>query len=176
MATAGRAADFLLGNLRTADGRLLCSYRQGPAAMPQQAVPAFLDDYAFCIAGLLALHRADGQQRWLEAADALQQDQLARFWDSAGGFYYTSADHEVLIARSKTTVDGVLPSGNSVSAANLIELAAALDKPQYLDRARQTIAAAGVHWKDSPLAAPQMAVAVARLLDIDAAKESSEKP
>lgn len=166
-----RAADFMLGNLRASDGRLLRSYCQG-----QAKVPAFLDDYAFCVAGLLALHRADGNRRWLDAANALQQDQLARFWDQrGGGFYFTSADHEVLFARSKTTVDGVMPSGNSVSAANLIELGRALKKPEYLERARQTIAAASPGVRDTPLAAPQLAVAVAQLLD-DAAKDPSESP
>ncbi len=171
LAAAARAADFMLGNLRASDGRLLRSYCQG-----QAKVPAFLDDYAFCVAGLLALHRADGNRRWLDAADALQQDQLARFWDQrGGGFYFTSADHEVLFARSKTTVDGVMPSGNSVSAANLIELGRALKKPEYLERARQTIAAASPGVRDTPLAAPQLAVAVAQLLD-DAAKDPSESP
>jgi uncharacterized protein YyaL (SSP411 family) len=165
LAAAAKAADFLLANLRTADGRLLRSYRQG-----QGKVPAFLDDYAFSIAGLLALYRADGNRRWLDAAADLQRDQLARFWDErGGGFYFTSADHEVLFARSKMAVDGVMPSGSSVSAANLIELGRALPKPEHVDRARETIAAVAPLLKDSPSAAPQMAVALAELLDESAA-------
>jgi uncharacterized protein len=172
LAAAAKAADFLLANLRTADGRLLRSYRQG-----QGKVPAFLDDYAFTIAGLLALHRADGNRRWLAAAAELQQDQLERFWDErGGGFYFTSADHEVLFARSKMAVDGVMPSGSSVSAANLIALGRALAKPEYLDRARRTIAAVAPLMKDSPSAAPQMAVALAELLDEPAKNEADKAP
>ena len=171
LAAAAKAADFLLNNLRSADGRLLRSYRQG-----QGKVPAFLDDYAFSIAGLLALHRADGNRRWLDAADALQQDQLARFWDErGGGFYFTSADHEVLFARSKMAVDGVMPSGSSVSAANLIALGRALPKPEYLDRARETIAAVAPLLKESPSAAPQMAVALAELLAEPVGKRCSSE-
>ena len=172
LAAAAKAADFLLNNLRTKDGQLLRSYRDG-----QGKVPAFLDDYAYTIAGLLALHRADGNRRWLDAAAELQRDQLARFWDQrGGGFFFTSADHEVLFARSKMAVDGVMPSGSSVSAANLIALGRALSKPEYLDRARETIAVVAPLMKDSPSAAPQMAVAVAELISEPVVKDAPQKP
>ena len=129
------------------------------------------------IAGLLALHRADGNRRWLDAAAELQRDQLARFWDQrGGGFFFTSAEHEVLFARSKMAVDGVMPSGSSVSAANLIALGRALPKPEYLLRARETIAVVAPLLKDSPSAAPQMAVAVAELLSEPAAKDAPQNP
>ncbi len=178
LATAARAADFLLTNLRTPEGRLLRSYCQEPGK-----VPAFLDDYAFVIAGLLALHQADGDRRWLDAADALQRDQLERFWDERGGFYFTSADHEALFARSKLSVDGVMPSGNAASAANLIALARLLDKPEYLDRARATLAASAVALQESPASAPYLAVALAELLaaepgkpGVEPAKPAAEPP
>jgi uncharacterized protein len=167
LVSAARAADFVLANMRTKQGRLLRSYREG-----QAKVPAFLDDYAFFIDGLLALHRADGDRRWVDAADLLMQDQLARFWDErGGGFYFSSADHEVLIARSKVPTDGATPSGNSVSAANLLELSRILDKADYLERARQTIASAAALVAESPTAAPQMAAALARFLDDTSPKE-----
>ena len=170
-ATAARAADFLLTNLRTPEGRLLRSYCQGPGK-----VPAFLDDYSFAIAGLVALYRADGNRRWLEAAAALQDDQLERFGDERGGFYFTAADHETLFARSKMSTDGVMPSGNSATAANLIALGQLLDKPEYLARARATISSSAGMLKDSPSSVPALAVALAELLELPPVAEPAAAP
>ena len=43
------------------------------------------------IDGLLALHSATGNQRWLTAAAKLQETQNELFWDEkSGGYFYTS--------------------------------------------------------------------------------------
>ena len=84
---------------------------------------AYLDDYAFLAAGLIELHRATADPRWLEAAEQVTKTQIERFWDAeSGGFFYTSDDHEELLARSKDPVDSALPSGNSVAAGTLVYL------------------------------------------------------
>ena len=159
---AAKAADFLLANLRTPDGRLLRTYGEGKAKLN-----AYLDDYAFLAAGLIALHRATGDDKWLRAADALTAKQLELFWDDrAGGFFFTSHDHEALIARGMKLTDGVLPSGNAVTASNLVFLAGALEKPEYLDRAEKTIQTSVEYLQRSPSAVPRMAVALAELLEV----------
>ncbi len=61
---AERAADFVLTRLPT-NGRLRRSYKDGEARHN-----AYLDDYAFLIAGLLDLHEASGDARWLRAFPA----------------------------------------------------------------------------------------------------------
>jgi uncharacterized protein YyaL (SSP411 family) len=158
---AERAADFLLRRLQRDDGRL---YRTCTDGEPK--LNAYLDDYAFLANGLLALHRATGASRWLAAADRLTTVQLELFWDEdRGGFYFTSSDHEVLIARTRQLTDGALPAGNSVAAENLLYLARALNEPQYERMARRTIAAARPVLERSPLAAPRLAAAWASLLD-----------
>ena len=120
--TAARAADFVLANLRTNEGRLHRSFAQG-----QGRLNGYLDDYAFLVDGLIELHRATQERRWLNAAEELTKTQIERFWDAEqGGFYYTSDDHEELLARSKDPVDGAIPSGNAVAAGNLVYLARAL--------------------------------------------------
>jgi uncharacterized protein YyaL (SSP411 family) len=165
--TAAKAAEFVLATLRTSDGRLLRTYAGGQAKLA-----AYLDDYAFLIDGLIALHRATGEERWLTQADALMADQLRWFWDSqGGGFFYTASDHEELIARSKDPIDKAEPSGNSVSAGNLVYLGVALNKPDYLARAEETIRDAAPLLERAPAALPRMAVSLAALLEAQSAKE-----
>jgi uncharacterized protein YyaL (SSP411 family) len=56
----------------------------------------------------------------------------ARFRDPERGGYFTSGDgHETLIARDKPTYDGAVPSGNSVTLANLLRLAALTTDDRY---------------------------------------------
>jgi uncharacterized protein YyaL (SSP411 family) len=165
--TAARAVEFVLARLRTSDGRLLRTYAGGQAKLA-----AYLDDYAFLIDGLIALHQATGEERWLKQADALQVDQLRWFWDpQGGGFFYTASDHEELIARSKDPIDKAEPSGNSVSAANLVYLGVQLNKPEYLTRAEETLRDAAPLLERAPAALPRMAVALAALLDAQERKD-----
>jgi uncharacterized protein YyaL (SSP411 family) len=176
---ARRAATFLLEELRApktaGDGSrpLLRSWRDGQAKLN-----AYLDDYAFLIDGLIALHQATGDQRYLVEADQLMQQQTDRFWDPHGkGFFFTSHDHEELIARSKDPVDSALPSGNAVSVSNLVYLAHALSKPGYLDQARATVSAFAALMEQAPTAMPQMGASLAALLEAEAALEAeSETP
>ncbi len=118
---AVRSADFVLGKMRDTNGHLLRNFAGGKANRL-----GYLDDYAYFVDGLIALDEATGDPRWLKLADELTADQIALFWDErAGGFFYTSTEHEQLIARSKLPIDGVTPSGNSVSVTNLLYLAKA---------------------------------------------------
>ena len=158
---AVRAAEFVLSKLRTNDGRLLHTYAAGEAKLN-----AYVDDYAFLVDGLIALHRATGDSRWLAAADELTTKQIELFWDKeSGGFFFTSSDHETLIARSKDPVDSAIPSANAVSAGNLVYLAKALNKPEYLDRAEQTINTFASFLNQSPSAMPRMAQSLAAWLE-----------
>ena len=116
-AAAGAAA-FILAKLKQPDGRLLCRYRQGEAAYP-----AYLDDYAFMVWGLLELYEATFDVSWLEEALSLNRDMLDIFWDQEnGGLFFTGKGNEELLTRSKEIYDGATPSGNSVAALNLLRL------------------------------------------------------
>jgi uncharacterized protein YyaL (SSP411 family) len=158
---AAKAADFVLTKLRTADGRLLRTYGGGQAKLN-----GYLDDYAFLTDGLIALHQATGEPRWLAAADELTQTQIRWFWDDeAGGFYFTSSDHEELLARSKDPVDSATPAAGSVSVSNLVYLARELKKADYLERAEKTVQDSASLMARSPSAMPRMAVSLASLLE-----------
>ncbi len=68
---------------------------------------------------------------------------LARFRDeAAGGFFFTSHDHEPLLHRSKPLADEALPSGNAVAALALGRLGHLLGETRYLDAAEATLRAA----------------------------------
>jgi uncharacterized protein YyaL (SSP411 family) len=163
---ASKAADFVLTNLRDAQGRLQRTYSVGEARLN-----AYLDDYTFLVDGLIGLHLATGEQRWLEAATELTETQLELFWDDKlGGFFFTSADHEQLLVRGKLLSGGPRPSGAAVGASNLIYLAAATKRPSFLDQARQTIQSASRLLQRYPAEAPRMVQAMSAWL-----RETAEK-
>src|SRR5207244_3186544 len=130
--TAAKAADFLLRTLRTSDGRLLRIYAAVPGEAAKARVPAYLDDYAFLVHGLLELHDATGAARWLDEAKLLTDAMINLFGDAnQGGFYYTATDAEPLFARAKDQHDGAQPSGNSVAVQNLVRLTAKTGEQRY---------------------------------------------
>jgi hypothetical protein len=116
---ACRAADFILGQMRTPQGRLYRRWREG-----EVAVFGFLEDYAFLVWGLIELYEATFRVRYLEEAIHLNQMMIELFGDKErGGFYFSGRDNESLITRSKELYDGATPSGNSVAVLNLLRLA-----------------------------------------------------
>ena len=87
---AGKAARFILENMRTPEGGLYRRFREG-----QVAYPGFLDDYAFFIWGLIELYETLFDIRFLEEAVALNQRLIDLFWDQEkGGCYFTAGEGE----------------------------------------------------------------------------------
>jgi uncharacterized protein YyaL (SSP411 family) len=127
---ATKAADFLLTNHRTQDGGLYRTSRDGVTKYA-----GFLDDYAFLIQSLLALHTAAGDPRWKETAQDLSEIMIRKFGDpDHGGFYFTEDGATDLIVRQKVASDSPLPSGNAIAALALLSL----NQPEIT---RRTIAA-----------------------------------
>jgi uncharacterized protein len=86
--------------------------------------PAYLDDYANVAFGLLELHVATGDVGHLERAHALALEAIRLFGDDErGGFYLAPKDGEQLVARKKDFDDHPIPSGNSMLAYVLLQLA-----------------------------------------------------
>ena len=169
---AEQAAEFILEKLTTEVGRLLRTYGNKEAKLN-----AYLVDYAFLIDGLIGLHQATKSQRWLKEADRLMQLELKLFWDKQnGGFFFTSEDHESLLARSKNPLDGARPSGNSVSAQNLLYLGQTLPNDEYLKYAEKTVHSVSGMLAASPAAATRMAVAVGQLRKLGKLPVTSPPP
>ncbi|MCA9291475.1 MAG: DUF255 domain-containing protein [Phycisphaerales bacterium] len=133
---ATRAARFILDHMQTPDGGLYRTARDGRAK-----IDAFLEDYAFVIHGLLALHRASNDSTMLDAAVRLAATARERFWDDfAGGYFDTLADRPDVLVRAKSMSDGAVPCGNSVMVHNLIDLAERTGDRAYLEQAARTLA------------------------------------
>lgn len=133
---AENAAEFLLNTLYR-EQRLLARYRDGEAAYL-----GYLDDYAFLIWGLLELYMATGSVKHLQSALMLQNEQERLFLDKeAGGYYLTGSDAEELLIRPKEVYDGAMPSGNSISALNLLRIARLTGDEKWERRAEEHILA-----------------------------------
>jgi len=134
---AARAcADFLLRELRCADGRVLRTWKAGRGHLA-----GYLEDHAFLLEALLTLYEATFEARWFAEARALADVTIARFADEArGAFFSTADDHERLVARRKDLEDTPIPSGNSSMALGLLRLARLTGEASYEQRARSVIA------------------------------------
>jgi uncharacterized protein YyaL (SSP411 family) len=156
LAAAERAAIFIRARLYDPDsGTLFRRYRDKDAGLAGQ-----LDDYAFLVNGLLDLYEASFDITWLQLAMALTERQIALFADEAqGGFFETSGADQSVLVRLKTDYDGAEPTGNSVSALNLLRLAWITGNEDWLKRAGATIDAFGGRLNEYPPILPQMLVA-----------------
>lgn len=129
-----RCAEFLLANLRTAEGRLLRTYKDGHAKLN-----GYLEDYANMIDALIEMYQLTFDPRWFTAACELADATLTHFAAPEGGFYDTSDDHEVLVVRPRSVQDNATPSGNSMIVHQLLRLAAYTGEARYEQAARDAL-------------------------------------
>ncbi|HEY2251932.1 MAG TPA: hypothetical protein VGH74_12760, partial [Planctomycetaceae bacterium] len=157
---ASDAADFLLNRLGTPDGKLLHSYKDGQARFN-----GYLDDYACLIDGLVDVYQATFEPRYLTEALSLADTMIALFHDKQEkGFFYTSSDHEALIARNKEAHDGSTPSGNSMAAWALLRLGRICGRSDLEEIAESTLEFLSSVLAQSPTAAAQALLALDFLL------------
>ncbi|XP_017069422.1 spermatogenesis-associated protein 20 [Drosophila eugracilis] len=102
----------------------------------ESQIDGFLDDYAFLIKGLLDYYKSTLDVEAMHWAKELQDTQDRIFWDEKNGAYFFSQQNAPnVIVRLKEDHDGAEPSGNSVSARNLVLLGHYYDDNSYLQRA-----------------------------------------
>ncbi|HEV8260870.1 MAG TPA: thioredoxin domain-containing protein [Burkholderiales bacterium] len=134
LASARRALDFLCTRMWK-ERRLLATYKDGRAHLN-----AYVDDYAFLLAATLEMLQAEFRKPDLEFATGVADALLEHFEDrGAGGFFFTSHDHEQLILRPKPGHDNATPSGNGVAALALTRLGHLLSETRYLRAAEATV-------------------------------------
>ncbi len=134
---AVKNAEFILGNMKSLDGRLLRTHKSGTT---NQRIKATLEDYGCLIDGLLELYQTTFEERWFVESRALTDSALEHFAAQDGGFFDTADDHETLIARPRNMQDNAVPSGNAMMAKNLIRLGAYTADDRYDEAARRTLA------------------------------------
>jgi uncharacterized protein YyaL (SSP411 family) len=156
---AGRAAEFVLSRLREpGTGALLHVWREGEAR-----IPAFLDDYAFLVEGLLRLHASTGEERWLAEAARLAAEQERRLGDGEEGGYFAAGEDPRLLFRAKPAYDGAAASGNGTAVLNLLELEHLTGKAEHGLRAEAALRAFAEGISRLPLAHVTLVRALARL-------------
>ena len=136
LVAAESAVERILRDLRRADGRLLRSIHRG-----EGDVPAFLEDYAALVHGLLALHEATLEPRHREEALSLAHDMLRIFSGEEAGLYDTGNDAETVLMRGREAYDGVMPSGNALAATALIRLGRISGEERFVEEGEEIVRA-----------------------------------
>jgi uncharacterized protein len=161
LAAAAELALFIRRSLVRSDGGVWRTARDG-----RGHTPGFLEDYACLADGLLAAHAALGGQEDLILARDLMDRAIGQFWDEeTGTFWDTSDEHDALVARPHSLIDGATPAGNSVAADVLQRLALATADPDYDRRARSILGAAAAAFDSQPSAFGRMLSAADRALN-----------
>ncbi|WP_107659194.1 thioredoxin domain-containing protein [Nocardia suismassiliense] len=139
VSAAVRCARFLLSE-HVVDGRVRRASLNGVAG----ASPGVLEDYAWLVTGLLALHQATGELSWLDEAQRLLDTAIQHFADPniPGSWFDTADDAEILVTRPRDPIDGATPAGASSLAEALLTAAAVSEADRavpYFALAEQTL-------------------------------------
>jgi uncharacterized protein YyaL (SSP411 family) len=122
---ARRAAELLAGT-HWMDGRLRRVSRDGAAGTHA----GVLEDYGDLAEGLLALHQATADGRWLQLAGDLLDVVAEQFLD-AEGWHDTAADAEPLVHRPFDPADGPTPAGIATVAGAAVTYGALAGSPRH---------------------------------------------
>ncbi len=153
---AGKKAADLLRAKMTVGGELHHRYVEG-----EVKIPAFLDDYAFLIWGLIELYETTFDPAVLEWALELTERLLRKFWDKKeGGFFFSSEEAQDLPFRRKEITDGAVPSGNSVMTANLLRLGRITGRTELEGKAEKIAQAFSLRIAQAPMAHTQLMCAL----------------
>jgi uncharacterized protein YyaL (SSP411 family) len=118
----------------TAGGELL--------SLPHLPQTGGLEDHAFLLEAVLALHAVAPQADDVTFAHVLANTLISRFEDSEdGGFYATAHDAAALFFRLKPGLDAAMPSGNGSAAWAMITLNRVAPQPSYLLAASRCVKA-----------------------------------
>jgi uncharacterized protein len=135
LGAATECAEFVLRDMRGADGRLLRTYSEGEAK-----IAGYLEDHAFMLEALVALFEATCDERWLTEARGLADTLIEHFADPHnGGFFSTAAGDEELIVRRKELEDSPIPAGGSSAAMGLLRLAQLTGEEEYERRGTSVV-------------------------------------
>jgi len=117
---------FLLDKMLV-DGKIRHVYKSGKVKMQ-----SFLEDYAHVVEGLLALHCATLEGKWLSAAVKLASDMVVMFSNPLTGLLSdTVSSVQDLIIRPRNEYDGAVPSACATAAMVLQKIGLITGNPDY---------------------------------------------
>jgi hypothetical protein len=159
-AAAHRALQFIRGHMWRG-GRLCATYKDGRAHLN-----AYLDDYVYLADAILELLQVRFAADELAFARELLEVVIKHFEDrDAGGFFFTSDDHEALMHRSKTLSDDATPAGNGVAAFALLRMGYLCGETRYLEAAERTVRSAWEALQRYPEAHATLLLALEEILN-----------
>jgi uncharacterized protein YyaL (SSP411 family) len=152
---ADRAARFVWLQMRDTRG-LLRRWRAGEAG-----IPAYAEDHAFLVAGLLELYQAGLDLRWLAAARSVHDEMMELFADpDDGALFHTRADAADVLVRVKAGYDGSTPTANSVAARNMLAFYELSGEDRYRQELERLLPAFAPTLADRPHALVHMLLAL----------------
>ena len=166
---AARAADAILAAMRTPDGGLFRTMRGGKAH-----TDAVLEDYALFARGLLAVHAATRDTRYLDTARDILDAAAQRFARPGGGYFDTLEGKSDLFVRARSLYDGAVPSGNSSMVHALLDLHQATGDRAPLEQAARDLQAAAGEMKRLGVGMVHMQHALLRALELGATFAAAE--
>jgi uncharacterized protein YyaL (SSP411 family) len=120
---------------KSGSGMYYHTYKKGEARYP-----AFLDDYAYLIEGLLLLQEITSNQEYLTKATQLIEYVVHQFKDETSPFfYYSGIAQKDLVVRKVEVYDGATPSANAVMAKNLLYLGIVFDNFTWREQGEQML-------------------------------------
>lgn len=134
--SARRCAEFVVDQ-HLVEGRLRRVSLDGAVGAAQGVA----DDYGNLAEGLLVLHQATGERRWLDVALDLLGTARALFTADDGGFHDTPSDGEALVSRPRAYGDNAEPSGQSALAHALVTASALTADDDLRTAAERAVAA-----------------------------------
>jgi uncharacterized protein YyaL (SSP411 family) len=144
---ARRAADLIAGT-HWVDGRLRRASRDGVVGRHA----GVLEDYGDLAEGLLALHQATAEGRWLELAGDLL-DVVAEQFKDGEGWHDTAADAEALVHRPFDPGDGPAPAGVAAAAGAAVTYSALAGSPRHRELGEEALASLALLLTRAPRAA-----------------------
>lgn len=126
---ARRSCDFLTTKLLTPNA-LLRRFRDG-----ESAIPAFHEDYAFLIRGVIDLFLASGDPQMLRLSLQLESQQELLFGDGQGGYFDAAEPAIPGLGRGRSSHDGAIPCAASVTVENLLRLSLLTANPGLEEKA-----------------------------------------
>jgi len=149
VAAAVETAEFLLANLRRADGRWLRAWQADAGARHL----AYATDHGALLDAFTRLSEATGQARWIAEARSVADALLELFWDEErGGVFTTGHDAEALITRTKDLMDNATPGANGLAAVGLLRLGALTGDDRYRERGEAIVRLLGAMAVQHPTA------------------------
>jgi uncharacterized protein YyaL (SSP411 family) len=150
-------AEFLLANLRRADGRWLRAWQADAGARHL----AYATDHGALVDAFTRLAEATGEARWIDEARRAADALLDLFWDDQhGGVFTTGHDAEALIARPKDLMDNATPGANGLAAVGLLRLAALTGEDRYREHGEAIVRLLGAMAVQHPTAFGHVLAAV----------------